>query len=354
MRRALAKRSKKAGLPPGTLVHLGEQPAQKTRIEVFDFDKEHWESHEIESIEDCHAFRDERTVTWINIEGLQDIPLLESIGTCFGMHPLALEDILNTDQRPKTEDYGGFVYVVLRMFYFRPNSKEFLSEQISIVFGKDFVITFQERPKDVLDSVRERIRTGKGRVRTSGADYLAYAIIDAIVDGYFAVLEQLGETIEELETLLMDEPDQHVLREIHRLKRELLFFRKSVWPVRELINSLRRDMPGLIQKETGYYLRDVHDHSIQVIDVVETLREILSGMLDIYLSSVSNRMNSVMKVLTIIATIFIPLTFIAGIYGMNFKFMPELDWKWSYPVLWGIMITIFLGMLAYFRKKEWL
>ncbi len=308
----------------------------------------------MESVEDCRVFRDKSTITWINVDGLQDLALLETLGKCYGLHPLALEDILNTDQRPKTEDYGDYLYTVLRMFYYGTDAKEFVSEQISIILGKNFVITFQERAGDVLDPVRERIRNGKGRVRTSGADYLAYALIDAIVDGYFAVLEQIGESIEALEMQLLDDPSQDILREIHRLKRELLFFRKSVWPVRELISSLRRDMPNMIQKETGYYLRDVHDHSIQVIDVVETLREILSGMLDIYLSTVSNRMNSVMKVLTIIATIFIPLTFIAGVYGMNFKYMPELDWPWSYPLLWGVMIAILIGMVVYFKKKDWL
>ena len=228
------------------------------------------------------------------------------------------------------------------------------AEQVSVILGSNFVISFQEIPGDVFDPIRDRIRNAKGRIRKMGADYLAYALLDAIVDNYFIILEKLGEKIEDMEEALVQNPTPETLQTIHHLKRETIFLRKSVWPLREVINSLERKESALIQEKTLIYIRDVYDHTIQVIDSVETFRDLVSGMLDIYLSSISNKMNNVMRVLTIIATIFIPLTFVAGIYGMNFKFMPELEWPMSYPLVWIIMIGITLSMIVYFRKKEWL
>jgi magnesium transporter len=293
-------------------------------------------------------------VTWINIDGLHQIEILEKIGECYGLHPLVLEDILNTDQRPKMEDYSNYIYIVLKMLDQGNKSNEIATEQISLILGPNFVFSFQEKEGDVFDPIRERIRNGKGRIRKMGADYLAYALLDSIVDNYFIILEKLSEKIEYLEEKLITRPTPETLQTIHHIKREMIFLRKAIWPLREVIGGLERNESSLIKESTKIYLRDIYDHTIQTIDTIETFRDMVSGMLDIYLSSVSNRLNSVMKVLTIIATIFMPLTFLAGIYGMNFKYMPELEWGWGYPVLWLIMIGIGIFMLAYFKKKNWL
>ncbi len=298
--------------------------------------------------------KDAPGVNWINIDGLHQIEVLEKLGECYGFHPLVLEDILNTDQRPKMEDSGDYLYIVLRMLNYNDKSSEIETEQVSLILGPNFVFSFQEKEEDVFDPVRERIRNNKGRIRKMGADYLAYALLDSIVDNYFTIMEKLGETIEFLEEELVTQPVPETLQTIHQLKRELIFLRKAVWPLREVISGLERGELVLIKETTRVYLRDVYDHTIQVIDTIETFRDMISGMLDIYLSSVSNRLNSVMKVLTIIATIFMPLTFIAGIYGMNFKFMPELEWRWGYPMVWVLVIFISVFMLIYFKKKRWL
>ena len=293
-------------------------------------------------------------MTWINIDGIHDAALVERLGSYFGLHPLILEDIMNTSQRPKMEDLGDAIYVVLKMIEYGADGPDVATEQMSVVFGKNFVLTFQERPGDTFDPVRERIRKGKGRIRKMGPDYLAYALIDSVVDDYFIVLERMGEQIEQLEDELISDPKKATLNEIHQLKRQMILLRKSVWPLRELISRLERAESPIIQKTTGIFLRDVYDHAIQIIDNIETFRDMLSGMLDMYLSSVSNRMNEVMKFLTIIGTIFIPLTFLAGVYGMNFKFMPELEWRWGYYLIWGIMIAAGVSLILYFRKKKWL
>jgi len=290
----------------------------------------------------------------MNVDGLHQVEILEKLGECYGLHPLVLEDILNTDQRPKMEDYGEYIYIVLRDLDYSDKSNEIEGEQISLIVGSNFVFSFQEREGDTFDPIRDRIRNNKGRIRKMGADYLAYALLDSIVDNYFIILEKLGEKIEGLEEKLVTTPTQETLQTIHHLKRELLFLRKGVWPLREVINSLAKGESSLVTEPTRVYLRDVYDHTIQTIDTIETYRDMVSGMLDIYLSSVSNRLNSVMKVLTIIATIFMPLTFLAGVYGMNFKFMPELEWRWGYPLVWLIMAGIGISMIIYFRRKKWL
>jgi magnesium transporter len=349
------KRSEKAGLPPGSLVHIGEQKTEETKITILDYDEERLQEKEIETVDECLAFKDTPTVTWINVEGIHEVEILEKLGDGFGLHPLTVEDILNTDQRPKMEDFGDYIYVVLRVISHDEISGEIVTEQTSLILATNLVISFHEGAEgDVFDPVRERIRTGKARMRNMGADYLAYTLVDAIVDNYFAVLEKLGEDIEFLEDELVTNPMPETLQAMHDLKREMIFLRKSFWPLREVVNALERGESPLIKESTQIYLRDVYDHTIQVIDAVETLRDTLSGMLDIYLSSISNRMNEVMKVLTIIATIFIPLSFMAGIYGMNFQFMPELGWPWAYPMLWLIMIAIAVVMLIYFRRRKWL
>jgi magnesium transporter len=354
MSKLIKKRSKKAGLPPGTLVHIGEKKAETPKITIMDYDETHFQEKEIKTIEECFLFKDTPTVTWINIDSLHQVEILEKLGECYGFHPLVLEDILNTDQRPKMEDYGEYLYIVLRILNYNDKSGEIESEQISLILGPNFIISFQEKEGTFFNPVRERIRNGKGRIRKMGPDYLAYALLDLIVDNYFVIMEKLGEKIEFLEEELVTQPGPETLQTIHHLKREMIFFRKAVWPLREVIGNLERGESPLVKGTSRVYLRDVYDHTIQTIDTIETYRDMVSGMLDIYLSSISNRLNAVMKVLTIIATIFMPLTFLAGIYGMNFKYMPELEWRWGYPAIWFVMVGIGVFMLVYFRKKRWL
>jgi magnesium transporter len=354
MPRLVKKTSQKIGLPPGTLVHVGEKKTEQVRITIISYDEAQFQEKEAKRIEECFPYKDEPAVTWINVAGIHDVGIIERIGEHFHIHPLVLEDIVNTGQRPKMEDFEDYIFVVLKMLYCGEQNDEVSAEQVSLVVGPKFVISLQEKEGDVFDPVRDRIRGEKGRIRKMGADYLAYALIDTIVDNYFIILEQLGEKTEMLEEELVTNPTPDTLQIIHDLKREMIFLRKSVWPLREVISGLERADSSLIKESTGVYLRDVYDHTIQVIDTVETFRDILSGMLDIYLSSISNRMNEVMKVLTIIATIFIPLTLIAGIYGMNFQHMPELGWRWGYPMVWIVMILIGISMLVYFRRRRWL
>lgn len=351
--KSVRRHFKKAGLPPGTLVHVGDKKVEKVRITYLDYDEQSFQEKEVSSIDECFPLKDTPTVSWINIDGVHDVDIIEKIGRHFDLHPLILEDILHTNQRPKFEDYDGHVFLVLRMLRCVGDKQLVQSEQVSIVLGRNFVISFQESVGDVFEPVRDRIRKAKGRIRKMGPDYLAYSLLDAVVDGYFAVLEATGEEIESLEELLVKEPTEKFPRQIHSLKREMIFLRKSVWPLRELVSNLQRSESALITGTTAIYLRDVYDHTIQVIDTVESHRDIVAGMLDIYLSSISNRMNAVMKVLTIIATIFIPLTFVAGVYGMNFKYMPELEWRWGYAAVLLVMIVIAAGMVVYFRKKKW-
>jgi magnesium transporter len=352
--RKIKRHSKKAGLPPGTLVHIGEEKTEQIRIALIDYNEQNFQERVLEKVEECFPFKEMPTVTWINIDGLHSIETIEKIGKNFELHPLILEDILNTGQRPKCEDYENCLFMVLKMLTYNDESNSIQPEQVSFVLGQNFVISFQEAVGDVFEQIRDRIRNAKGRIRKMSADYLAYALTDAIVDNYFLILEKMGEQIESMEEELIAKPSDKTVRMIHSLKRELIFLRKSVWPLRELINSLQKTESSLIMDSTEPYLRDVYDHTIQVIDTVESLRDMVSGMLDIYLSSISNRMNAVMKVLTIIATIFIPLTFVAGIYGMNFKYMPELEWKWGYLAVLIVMVIIGICMLIYFRRKKWL
>ncbi|MBL7200674.1 MAG: magnesium/cobalt transporter CorA [Anaerolineae bacterium] len=355
MRRMLKSRSVKGGLPPGALVHVGERKVDETKIKLMAYDETRIVEREPGTVEECFLPKDHGGVTWINLDGLHDTEMVGRLGARSGLHPLVVEDILNTDQRPKLDDHGEYIFVVLKSLYHADeDSGEPEIEQISLVIGPDYVLSFQEREGDEFEPIRDRIRGNVSRVRKGGADYLAYALIDLVVDQYFVVLERLGDRIEALEEELVAAPTTQTLHDLHHLKREMAFLRKSVWPLREAISKLERSESPLIHEATGVYLRDVYDHTIQIIDAVETFRDMLSGMLDIYLSSVSNRMNEVMKLLTIIATVFIPLTFVAGLYGMNFKYMPELQWPWGYPMAWAIMIAIALLMVAYFRRKKWL
>lgn len=354
IRKLVKKKSKKMGLPPGTPVFVGEKKIDKVRISYIDYDEAKFEEKEVEEIEECFPFKDTPTVTWINIDGLHQVDIIEKLGKHFSLHPLILEDIVSTEQRPKMEDFEQYIFIIIKMLFYDEKEGEAKIEQVSFILGEHFVISFQEREGDIFDSIRGRIRNGKGRIRRMGADYLAYSLLDAIVDGYFIILEKLGERLEDLEDEVIAESKPGNLQEIHKLKREMIFLRKSVWPLREAVNSLERGESPLIKKACRIFLRDVYDHTIQVIDTVETYRDIVSGMHDTYLSSISNRMNDVMKVLTIIATIFIPLTFIAGIYGMNFEFMPELKWRGAYFTVWGIILFVAVLMLIFFKRKKWL
>jgi magnesium transporter len=354
MPRFIKKQLRKAGASPGTLIHIGEQKVDETQITLIDYDEEHLQERVLDGIEEAFPLKDLPTVTWINIDGLHQLDIIEKVGQHFNIHPLVLEDIVNTGQRPKTEEFEDLIFVVLKMLHYDENLEKITSEQFSLVLGPNFLISFQEIQGDVFRTVRERIRKPKTRIRKAGCDYLAYALIDAIVDHYFLILEKLGENIEALEEDLLENPSPETLQTLHEMKREMIYLRKQIWPIRELINSLVKGESSLINESTRLFFRDIYDHTIQIIDTIESYRDILSGMLDIYLSTLSNKMNEVMKVLTIIATIFIPITFVAGIYGMNFKFMPELEWRWGYVMVWAIIVVVVGIMISYFKKKKWL
>ncbi|MDA3812780.1 MAG: magnesium/cobalt transporter CorA [Candidatus Cloacimonetes bacterium] len=349
----IKKYQKKVGLPPGTLIHVGKERSEETKITIIDYDEKHFEEMGVRKVEECFPFKDKPSVTWVNIDGVHNIDVIEAIGKHFGVHPLVLEDIVNTRQRPKMEDFGDYIFVVLKMIYYKEKEDVIKSEQVSLITGPNFVISFQEIEGDIFNSIRDRLRDSKGRIRKMGADYLAYTLMDSIVDNYFVILETLGEKIEDMEDELMTNPTPETVQLIHNQKKDLIFLRKSVWPLREVLSGLERSESALIHKSTRVYFRNVYDHTIQVMDAVETSRDMLSGMLDIYLSSVSNKMNEVMKVLTIIATIFIPLTFIAGIYGMNFQYMPELGWRWGYFAVVFVMFVIGISMVSFFKRKKW-
>ena len=354
MSRLMKRSRKKLGLSPGTLIHIGDQKIGEVKMSLMNYDPGQLIEKELTSIEDAFPYKDTPPVTWINVDGLHDLEIIEAIGRHFGIHPLTLEDIVNTGHRPKAEDFEDYDYIVLKMLTYNEDQNHILAEQISFILGPHYLISFQETEGDVFNFVRERIRKAKGRIRKSGCDYLAYALIDAIVDHYFLVLEKMGGKIELLEEDLLDDTQTENLQSIHHLKREMIFFRKQVWPIREILSSLMKEEGSLIQETTQIFIRDLYDHTIQVMDTIESFRDVLSGLQDLYLSTISNRMNEVMKVLTIMATIFIPLTFIAGIYGMNFEYMPELKISWAYPALWILLIAIFLFMIFWFKRKRWL
>jgi len=327
---------------------------ERTEIVVFDYDGDHIREQVVASVDECLQFRDAPTMTWVDVVGLHDVEVLRKIGECFDIHPLVLEDILNTEQRPKIEISEDALFIVLKMLSVDERTGEVMGEQISLVVGRSFLISFQEAPGDVFENVRKRLRDAHRRIRERGTDYLAYTLLDAIVDNYFFVLESLGERIEGYEDELMDDPQTQTLRELYKLKREAIFLRKSVWPVREVLSVLGRGDSKIVEEGTLPYVRDVYDHTIQVIDTVESFRDLIAGMHDTYLSNVSNKMNEVMKVLTVFASIFIPLTFLTGLYGMNFDYMPELHWHWSYPVLLVTMLVVGVGMAVHFYKRGWL
>ena len=347
-------KSKKVGLSPGTLVYTGEKKKDEIKITLFDYEEDFINEKTLKSIEETFACKESDRTSWINIDGLHDITIIENLGKHFEIHPLVLEDILHTSQRPKVEDYDNYLFIVVRMFFYDSEKKEIKNEQVSFVLGKKYLFTFQEDTGDVFDTVRDRLRKGGPRMRNGGPDYLAYALIDAIVDSYFHILEQIGDEIEELEDRILIDPDKKDLQAIHSLRREMILLRKSVWPLRELLSSLQRNENGIVRKQTQVYIRDVYDHTIQIIDTIESYRDMVMGMLETYLSSLSNKMNEVMKVLTIISTLFIPLAFLAGVYGMNFRNFPEIRMAWMYPWgFWLITLIVIIIMLLFFKRKKW-
>lgn len=345
---------RRVGLSPGTLLHIGERHLDTSRLELFSYTPESLEQQADLGIEACLRAIREPGQHWVNLVGIHDVGLVEQVGSAAGLDALALEDLLNTDHRPKVEIFDETLLVILKLLVFDEDRDSLVSEQVSIALGRNLVVSFQERTWDLFDGVRERLQTTRGRMRHRGPDYLAYALIDAVVDGHFVVLEQLSERLTDLEEELAGHPQRSTLQRIHQFKRDLIVLRKAVWPLREVVGGLERNEADLIDERTLPFLRDLYDHIIQVIETVETLRDSVSGLLDLYLSSVSQRTNEIMKVLTVMATIFIPLTFLVGVYGMNFDYMPELRWAWGYPALWLLMIACAGGMLLVFRFKKWL
>ena len=354
MARFILKARKKVGQAPGTVEFAGQKKMDKVRLRIMNFDPDRLEEQEPDSFRDLLPHRDGPGTSWINVDGLHETDSMAELSKHFGLHSLVMEDVVHTHQRPKIEDFPEHIFIVLQMLYIDVESSTVHSEQVSLIFGQNWVLTFQERVGDIFEGVRERLRKGRGRIRRAGADYLAYALVDALVDHYFKVLEHFGEEIEDLEERLLDDPTQELLERIHGIKRELVMVRRAVWPLREVIGAWMRSESPLVRDETQVFLRDIYDHTVQVADALESYRDILGGLQDLYLSSISNRMNEIMKVLTLIATIFIPLGFVAGIYGMNFEHMPELGWKYSYGGFWLLVLLAGGGMFAFFKRKRWL
>lgn len=353
MQKIVKSRAHTIGLPPGSLVHIGDKKRESALITLIDYSEDFFERREINKNELSNLKARESGVRWVNVEGLHEVDVLEKIGEVFNLHPLVLEDILNTDQRPKIDINDDYIYISSKKLSYDAAPAEFDIEQVSFILGRDFIVSISEKDTDVFEPVIKRLKQGMSRFRKMGADYLVYCLLDVIVDNYFAVLEGFGENVEIVEDQIVARTTTQTLREIHKLKRQILFLHKSVWPLREVLSLLERGESLLVQESTGIYLRDLYDHIIQVMDTTETLRDILSSMLDVYLSSTSNRMNEIMKVLTIISTVFMPLSFIVGVYGMNITNMPELGWPWMYPALWFVMVSIAAVMLIFFKKKKW-
>ena len=343
------------GAPPGTLVYNREKRTSEVSIRVMDYGPGACHIRRPKHIEETFPLRDSDTVSWIDIEGLHDTAMLARFGEHFGLHPLVLEDILNTHQRPRVEEYEDYFFLVARMLIAGKDGEPYHSEQVSFVLGKHFVATFQDLPGDVFDPVRQRVETGRGKSRRAGPDYLLYSLLDALVDNYFILLQSLADRIEAVEgKITAQQPKTQDLDDVHRLRRELVYVRRNVWPLRDAVSELNRSDSSLISDETHVYMRDLHDHLVQVIDSVENFRDVLASLQDLHLSSLSNRTNDVIRVLTIISTIFVPLTFLAGVYGMNFRYFPELTWHYGYVAFWVISAVVVAILVAYMRRRGWL
>ena len=345
--------SRKIGLPPGSIVYLGEQKVEKVKITLTEYDENEYETYEIKSADEIEPFTDTPRVTWVNVCGLHETNFLKEIGERFKIHPLVLEDILNTDTRPKIEITDDYLFTVMKLFIYNAEQEIFEPEQVSFILGRNFIFSFVEKGDEIFNPVRDRIAGQLGKIRKRASDYLLYALMDIVVDYYFLVLEKIEERIESLDDEAINEPEKTLAEKIYNLKNLLLLLRRSVTPMREIVNQLIKDEGDLLEESIEPYLRDLYDHVIHISETLEVQREITTGLMETYLSMMSNKMNEVMKVLTVIATIFIPLTFIVGIYGMNFKYMPELDVPWAYYAVWGVMTSVVIGMVIYFRRKKW-
>ena len=349
-----SKKKKKVGLPPGTLIYTGDKVKEKTKIKITDYNEADFNIQEFSDIQIDLTKIEKPFNRWIDLYGLAQVKVIEEIGHQFSLHPLVLEDILSPNQRAKLDDYGRYIFVVLKKLSWNQEEDDFEYEQISLILGENYVLSFQERDTGLFNPIYERIQVPKGRVRLMGADYLFYVLIDIIIDNYFVVLEKVGEDMENLEDMLIKNPEPETLQLIYRLKRSSIELRKSIWPIREIMSKLQREQSNLIKDELQIYLRDIYDHIFRISDLLENYREIIFGMLDMYLSSVSNRMNDIMKVLTILSTVFMPISFLAGFYGMNFLNMPELSQPLAYPILIFMMVLITLVMLYFFKRKKWI
>ena len=346
--------SKKAGLPPGSLIHVGKRKTEKIKISVIDYNQDDYKHVICKNTDECFPYKKTKTVSWINVDGLHETDIIASIGNNFELHPLLIEDVLNTKHRPKIEVFDNHVFLTLKMLGIGEDQKLLISEQISFVLGKGWLLSFQEKEGDIFDGLRLRLQENKGNFRQKDTDYLFYRLIDTVVDNYFFIIEHLGEVIENLEEEVIQSPTPESLNEIHEIKKQLVKIRRVTFPLREAVSNLQKDAAGFINPATIHYLRDVYEHVIQINDTIETQRDMVASIMELYLTSVSNKTNQVMQLLTIISTIFIPLTFIAGIYGMNFENMPEIHWKYGYIVVWILMVIIVLFMLRFFKRKKWL
>jgi magnesium transporter len=351
---SLSSASEKSGLPPGSLVHVGEVHTHEHKISVVNYNKSTLKKHTVKSVEELLPYKTADTITWVIVDGLKDVGIIDAIGQHFDIHGLVLEDILNTHQRPKFEEFNDYLYIVVKAISLGNEAFTVDYEQISLLILNNFVFTFMEKPDELFDPILNRLDNDKSQIRNLGADYLAYIIMDTVVDEYFVLQDTFDELIESVEDKLLSDPSSETLATIQKIKRELIFLRRSVSPLRELLAAIQRSESPLLNEKTRHYFGDVYDHAIRIIEAIESYRDLIAGMLDIYLSSVSNKMNETMKVLTVFASIFIPLTFIAGVYGMNFEYMPELKWRWGYPALWIFFISVSVFLLRFFKKKKWL
>ncbi len=354
MKKSENKISRKIGSIPGTLIHIGKKGKGNVKVSSICYNESHLEEKVFDANEAEFDANSNNQVKWINVDGIHQVNTIDQIGQAYHLHPLLLEDVLNTYHRPKVESFDKYLLFTLKMLGIDAVGKHIISEQVSFVLGKNYLISFQEREGDLFEPIRDRIRSSKGKIRKKGADYLLYSLIDAVVDNYFLVMEHFSEKTENLEEEVFENPDEKILKKIHTVKKQLAHLRKSIYPLREAISSIIKEENTLVINDTNKYFRDIYDHTIHIIENIESQRDVVSGIKDLYSSEQSNRMNNIMKVLTIIATIFIPLTFVAGIYGMNFENMPELKWEYGYLTVWLLMLTLFVGMIYYFKKKRWL
>lgn len=344
----------KAGLPPGSVVHVGEPTHEAPCIDVLSYDERTFTAGGEDALDDLQRILQSPKTVWIKIQGIHDVGVVQRVGYGCGLHPLVMEDIANTLQRPKREDYGDYLFVALKVLEFDREKLHLEDRQVSVILGSGFVVSFVEGTNDPFAHILERIRKGAGRINRMGADFLAYCLIDSVVDGYFSFTEGLEDYVEALEEEVLLSPQPSSVRRLYELKLMTMSARKAVWPLRQMMGSLAGGESDLFTDETIPYLRDVHDHAVQALEALEELRENLTIMFELYHSGIGNRLNEIMKVLTLMATVFIPLTFLTGLYGMNFKYMPELEWKWSYPLILTVMFTLAAGMIVLFRRKKWL